>query len=360
MAVREISIASNEIVAAEMPGKTRGGPESRGAIAVSAAIELARFLKQRGVDGMAVLHRAGIRSATLNDKYCYIPLSGVARALELAAIETNDSCAGLHFGEHYIPTVHHACNYAIRNAPDLRSALTSLATHRNTVVNIPTRFVDREETAMFTWSFGAEIDAPEHVTALTAMRTLRHIQSASGEEWRPLAVRLTLDKPENPSEYHRLLGENIKFGQSENCFLVGSQTLAMPMPDADPDLYEVARSSFLKPILGTLDDGNPVERVRRFIAERLGKNGASLDTTSEHMGMTPQHLRRVLNSHDTCYQCIVDDTRKSVAEYYLTHTVMRLSEIAFLLGFSDQSAFTRAVKRWFSMTPKEMRQYDHD
>ncbi len=357
---KKMSMTTNEILRADEPRKPRSGPENRSTIAVSAAIALARDLNRQGVDGMAVLHRAGLKSTTLNDKYCYIPLSGMAKALELAAVETNDYCTGLHFGEYYEPTVSHACGYAIQSAPNLRGALTSLATHRNTIVNIPTQFGVRGAMALFSWSFGAEIDAPEQITALTAMRTLKHIQKASGQEWRPLAVNLTFDRPEKLSEYHRLLGPNIKFGQCENSFLIEPEILSMPMPAADPDLYEVARSSFMKPILGTLDDDNPVDRVRRFITERLGKNGTTLEATSKHMGMTPQHLRRVLNKHNTCYQCIVDETRKSVAEYYLTQTDMRFSEIAYLLRFSDQSAFTRAVKRWFSMTPKDVRRNNYN
>ncbi len=304
---------------------------------------------------MSILHRAGLKSAMLNDKYAYVPLSGLAKALKLASHETDDSCAGLHFGEDYSPPVRHACYFAITHAPDLRGALTSLASHRNSVVNIPTQFVNREGMAAFNWTIHEEIDEPEHIVALTAMRTLRHIQEAAGPEWHPLSVHLTIGVPENVSEYYRLLGPNIRFDQHENSFLIGRETLDLPMPHADPDLYVVARNSFLMPILGKLDDDNPVDCIRRFVAERLQNNSATVDAVSKHMGMSQPQLRRLLKKHDTCFQCILDETRMTVVEHYLTHTDKRFSEIAYLIGFSDQSAFTRAVKRWFDATPKQLR-----
>jgi AraC-like DNA-binding protein len=127
------------------------------------------------------------------------------------------------------------------------------------------------------------------------------------------------------------------------------------MPNADPDLFLVAQNSLQNPFPCKQNDKNPVDLLKQFISERLGKNGATLAAASNRMGMSQQQLRRVLKKHHTCFQCVLNDTRKAHAAHYLYETDIRFSEIAFLLGFSDQSAFTRAVKRWYNMTPKELR-----
>ena len=130
----------------------------------------------------------------------------------------------------------------------------------------------------------------------------------------------------------------------------------MPMPNADPDLYLVARGSLPGPPAGKWAENDPVDQLTRFISGQLEKNGSTLARASDHMKMTQHQLRRLLKRHGTCFQCLVDDTRKVLAKHYLTETELRFSEITFLLGFSDQSVFTRAVKRWFGITPKQLRQ----
>lgn len=156
-------------------------------------------------------------------------------------------------------------------------------------------------------------------------------------------------------EHTRLLGPNIHFDQPVNSFWIDPAAMVKPMPEADPDMYYIARNSFRNPFPCEQDDTNPIDRLRRFISARLGRNGVSLASASQHMGMTPHQLRRLLKKQKTCYQWVLDETRKAHAAHYLCETEIRFSEIAFLLGFSDQSAFTRAVKRWFNVPPKDMR-----
>ncbi len=168
-------------------------------------------------------------------------------------------------------------------------------------------------------------------------------------------VNLAHEKPYNVFEYFRLFGPNIHFDQPENSFWIDSAAMATPMPGADPDMYHTAQNSFRNPFPYEQDDTTLIGQLRRFISKRLDKNGVTLAAASKHMGMDQQQLRRLLKKHDTCFRTVLDETRKAHAAHYLCETETRFSEIAFLLGFSDQSAFTRAVRRWYCMPPKTMR-----
>ena len=165
-----------------------------------------------------------------------------------------------------------------------------------------------------------------------------------------------MTRPEQSEEYRRVFGPNVYFNRNTNCFAIDGAVLDYPIPDADPDLYIVARNSMKKPRPAARPESASIERVRRFVGDRLENNGGTLKAAAAHVGLSTHQLRALLKKHNTCFQCLLDDTRKAVAEHYLLHTDLRFSEITFLLGFSDQSVFTRAVKRWFGVTPKQIRQ----
>ena len=350
-----MTAVAQEIGHAERPISRFQKAEESGAIAGMAATALVQYLEKQGIDGNLILKQARLSPAELEDRYVYISLRAMARALELAAEATGDASFALHFAESFEPAVSHACCYAMKSAPSLRAALDALADHRNNVVDVPTEFTIDGEISRFNWTFSQHFDTPEHITGYTMMRTLYHIQRAAGEDWQPLETHLTYDAPEDDSEHRRIFGQNVHFGMAENSFVFESYLLERELPNADPDLYRVARSSYQKPVPLTLGESNPVDRVRKFVGERLDKGNATLNAAAAHVGMTQHQLRRILKKRGTCFQCLVDDTRKAMAKHYLTHTELRLSEITFLIGFSDQSVFTRAVKRWFGVTPKQMR-----
>jgi AraC-like DNA-binding protein len=319
------------------------------------ALALGEYLKTRGQDGTSVLQAAGLKDETLSERYSRFSIQQLATAFELSEQQTNDPLFGLHFGEWYIPPTQLAGHYAISNAPNLREALNTVKDYRNRVVGIPTQLSDQAAFTELSWIIESASFYARHTIDFMAMRTLKHIQMATGADWRPLKVDLESDKPENLSEHHRLLGSNVQFSQPATMIRVGSDALALPMPNADPDLYLVAQNSFRNPFPCKQNDKTPVDQLRQFIGDGLDKNDVTLAAASKHMDMTMQQLRRVLRKHDTCFQCVLDETRRAHAAHYLCETETCFSEVAFQLGFSDQSAFSRAVKRWFGVPPKDMR-----
>ncbi|WP_346908874.1 helix-turn-helix transcriptional regulator [uncultured Roseibium sp.] len=74
------------------------------------------------------------------------------------------------------------------------------------------------------------------------------------------------------------------------------------------------------------------------------------------MGLTQKALQRALGRQGTCFRHVLEDARSSMAAHYLTRTNLPMKEIAYLLGFSETSAFSRAVKRWFGQPPRAIRE----
>lgn len=97
------------------------------------------------------------------------------------------------------------------------------------------------------------------------------------------------------------------------------------------------------------------DRVSREILDRMGHQRIDQDAIAEALNMSRRTLRRRLAEEDTGFQPLLDHARRGQSQAWLKHSALPLSEIAFRLGYSDQTAFCRAFSRWFGVAPLKLR-----
>ena len=108
--------------------------------------------------------------------------------------------------------------------------------------------------------------------------------------------------------------------------------------------------------LASLPDEDELEhKVRRAVSEKLSEGVPTLTEIATALGMGARTLQRRLSDKDQSFQGLVDLARRELAQQLLLETDYSLAEIAFLTGFSEQSGFTRAFKRWSGQTPRSYR-----
>jgi AraC-like DNA-binding protein len=98
-----------------------------------------------------------------------------------------------------------------------------------------------------------------------------------------------------------------------------------------------------------------VERTRRAIGGRLRGGDPSLESVARELGMSERSLQRRLRDVGYTFNALADEVREATARLYLEQPDIALAEIGYLLGFAEQSTFTRAFKRWTGITPKQAR-----
>jgi AraC-like DNA-binding protein len=96
-------------------------------------------------------------------------------------------------------------------------------------------------------------------------------------------------------------------------------------------------------------------RVRQAVSAVLGEGVPTLSKIASELGLSARTLQRRLSASGQTYQSIVDAARRQLAHQLLRETDHCLAEIAFRTGFSEQSAFSRAFKRWSGQTPRSYR-----
>jgi len=175
----------------------------------------------------------------------------------------------------------------------------------------------------------------------------------------PADVSFTHAAPSDCSEHRRIFGADVAFGATSNCARFDAALLALPVPNADVGLYPVLQQhaeQLLQKKLRVQGEAGIVARVRASIANHLAQDRASLPLIAQHLNLSQRTLQRKLSDADTSFQLVLDQTRQEMAQGYLRQCDLSLADIAFLLGYQDQSAFNHAFKEWTGDSPGSYRE----
>ena len=172
--------------------------------------------------------------------------------------------------------------------------------------------------------------------------------------------------PLSPAQWReviRILGQEPEYGASANLAEFDARLLEWPVPNADVSLYPVLQQhaeQLLRNKAQQQAENDIVTQVRQAIrqhlAQDLGQNQVRLALIAAQLDRNPRTLQRKLGERGCSFQQILDQTRYQLACEYLQQCALSLADIAFLLGFQEQSSFTHAFKEWSGQNPGAWRE----
>ncbi|MEE9384148.1 MAG: AraC family transcriptional regulator ligand-binding domain-containing protein, partial [Nannocystaceae bacterium] len=168
-------------------------------------------------------------------------------------------------------------------------------------------------------------------------------------------VRFQHEAPSDISEYERVLGAPAFFSSEYNEIVFANAALEVPHDRADPGLAAVLDRHGEAALSALPRVDSLADRVRSLLAKELQGGNPSADTPAERLRMSTRTLARRLTDEGTSHKEVLDDLRGELAQRYLGDPNLAIAEVAFLLGFSEPSAFHRAFKRWTGQTPSQFR-----
>ncbi len=182
-------------------------------------------------------------------------------------------------------------------------------------------------------------------------KTTRHL---AGDGLVPLAVFLNRPAPESTAEHEAFYECPVVFDHPINAVTFPSEWLTRPMPQADPGLNAVLRSSVNDKLSRLPLALSWAARVSKRISDSLTtKRAPTQNAVARTFGLTARTLRRQLASEETSYQDLLDRERSRIAQDRIATLGESPDAVADELGFQSTSAFFRAFKRWTGMTPRE-------
>ncbi|WP_305823786.1 AraC family transcriptional regulator [Massilia brevitalea] len=158
-------------------------------------------------------------------------------------------------------------------------------------------------------------------------------------------------------EYERVFGSRPVFDAPANCGEFDAALLSLPVPNADISLYPVLQQHAER-LLGQREPGAPaiVAGVRAAIIRNLAHDRVRLASIAQELDLSPRTLQRKLSEAGASFQGVLDGARYALAQDYLRQPELSLADIAFLLGYQEQSAFTHAFKEWAGVNPGAWRE----
>jgi AraC-like DNA-binding protein len=318
------------------------------------------FAVAKGAGREALLAASGLDPAVLDDLAGRAPFSGYVTLVRAAKTLTGDPALALHYGEQVdiskvsiVGLISQAATTMIDGFTRLNQFVRLIVETRNGGNGERFQLVrDRQGV----WVVDARLN-PDAFPELTesALAQLvcgprRHGQPDTLKE-----VHFTFPAPAYASEFERIFKVPVVFNSRRNGFLVDERMLALPvglLPDYAGDLLaERAQAQ-----LAQLDSSKSARgRVEGVLTPMIRAGQPGMDAVADALKISRQRLYRQLRAEGSSFEQVLDGLRHRLALEYLGEQGASVGEAAYLLGFSDPAAFSRAFKRWTGASPKSVR-----
>lgn len=331
-------------------------------LATSLLIDFIAHLARHGIGRDEACRAARLDAALLDDPATRVAASAMERLWAAGEQLTGDPDLGLHSAEAYNPGALSIVGYVILSCRDARGALDKLARYAPLLnEGLQVELIDAGGTTTCRFGAAPDVDSFLHRAPRQAVETLAAgivltLQRLATRPPAPIAVRFRHAAPASTLEHRRLLGDAVTFGAADNAVVYPSVALEAGMLSADPALLEVFEGDAARR-LAALQPREPSvgARVQALLAARLKGEVPSLAAIAFELAMSERSVQRALSAEATSYREIVDAVRKQLALAHLARTGVSAADVAFLLGFSEPSAFTRAFRRWTGAAPSRFR-----
>ncbi len=204
--------------------------------------------------------------------------------------------------------------------------------------------------------FETHVEVPDFAHHSILATTLKLCRRAGSDQFAPRKATFTGPEPP-PADLARFKAWfrcPIHFGEDLNALYFDTAELNRPLPAANPALI-AGGEKILERQLRAVGDNSLSGRVRDMILRDLPSGGASAENVARRLNRSVSSLQRHLRAEGTSFREVVESCRHNLALSYLRESEQPLAEIAFLLGYADQSGFTRAFTRWEGVSPGEYR-----
>ncbi len=310
---------------------------------------------RQGADPKALLAYTQLKLEKLKDPDCRVSLEQYIQLWQISLEQTANSALGLELGADMnyerMGVVGNIAMYSktIRDSADIIARFGRLL-NESEMMNI------KEEGDWVTMTY--QITDPRYFMVSCIERSIastvtlyRHL---FGDRFKIREIRFQHKEPEYKSLYDKILQAPIHFSQPDNAVVVNRGFLDIKNPDAHDYLKSVLTQHAEK-LLEKLGTHNRFrDKVQLFIMEELHKGALSIEKISSKMNMSRQTLYRNLKKENTSFHDLHDEIRKNLAEVYLKQPqTFSITEVTFLLGFSEPSAFHHAFKRWTGIGPSD-------
>lgn len=322
---------------------------------VTNAIELATSL---GADAKALWRAAGLDPSHSHGPETRVDKQRLYAVFALIMRQLQAPDFPIRYGRRISVDSYDALGLVVKTARDVREAFERTARYHRFWTNTSRWLLHEEPNRLrieFARSGRRELGMRVANEAAIA-EMVSSIRALVGATWAPLRICLLHKAPDWTRAHTEFFGCPVRFEEDMDAVEVPREFLGFKLPHADEAL-----SAFLKRYLDERLAGDELAagalegKLRELVAIALPNGAPRMGEVARELGMSERTLTRRLADSQQTFQSLVDATRTRMAIRLLRTHDRPLAEVAFMLGFSETSAFSRAFKRWTGKSPAKFR-----
>ena len=314
-----------------------------------------RQMEDSGIDPAPLFRKHGIESTAVFDPGSRISYLKLDRVMGEAVEQSGDPFFSLKEAKYLLPSHLGPLGFAWLASTSLRSAFQRVQRYIKVLhENMQVTMHDSEDALVVSFN----LDAPSvnayhrdigHLAIMTRMCRFNY-----GNQWNPLRVTVAHPAPPDQSYFYSLFRCPVDFGAEENSLHIDLKQADKRLTGASKQLAQLHDHIVVK-YLAHLSRKDIINRVKAAILDGLGEGNATESSIANAMNTSIRNLNRKLSNEGTSFKTLLMEIRRELAEQYINDSTLTLTEISFLLGFSEVSSFSRAYRRWEGQSPSEAR-----
>ena len=314
-----------------------------------------KAIKSYGIDPIDLFQSAHIDMDKVECVGCRINYRSVDRLWELKTRLINDPCMGLRMADYWHPSYLNALGYSWLASSTLMEALNRLVRYIHIVTEtIELKLRQREDELDLIVNYNASHNAiPQRCDAKLAV-FMTMCRANFGDELKPVRVSFQHASPSCAEQFTEFFKSPVLFSQPHNMLTLSLKDATQKLTGANPYLAEINDKVVIE-YLSHLKKRDIIQRTKAIIVENLSSGEVSNKMVSKKLFMSVRSFQRALKKESVTYREILAETRRDMAEGYINNPEIELQEVAYLLGFTEYSAFSRAFKKWTGKSPQEVR-----
>jgi AraC-like DNA-binding protein len=311
---------------------------------------------QSGLSPVEAAKQLEIDAEILQDPNARVHHTVVLRAWDELPKVVGDSTFGLRAAELVASSPFDIVDYVAAQAPDMRRAIDCLVRYQRLLH-------EDAEVQVFTEDGEIRIQqrlrsvprAPRHFAEFVVAIWVLRGRALSGKIIPPRRVYFQHGPPENIDAHRRIFAAPLEFLHPHNGVSFAADFQDLPVRGSDPALGALLERHATDLLARLPQRDDVVSRLKAGLFPAIANEVPTMETIAKTLGMSARTLQRALQAENTTYQDVLDEVRRDLALEHLRDPQRTISEIAFLVGFVEVGAFTRAFKRWTGENPSTYR-----
>jgi AraC-like DNA-binding protein len=316
-----------------------------------------RGLKE-GADVEVFLQQARLTSRQIKSEDIQLGVQNQIKFVELVANATGDPLLGFHLAHSYDLREIGLLYYVVASAETLLGSLLRVARYSAVANDGVDLQVNKGNLLRVHLHYsGVARHSDVHQIEFWMASLVRICRTLIGTNFKPIEIRIMHDRRKQVPEMEKLLGCAVKTGADVDEIIFPRESGEYPIVTADSYLNQLC-VRFCEETLARLGKKatSPLRvRVENVIATLLPHREMQFGAVAAQLGMSERTLARRLESEGHTFSRILDGLRSALALRYLAESEMSISEIAWLLGYSEVGNFTHAFQRWTGTNPRSER-----